>query len=335
MVEATAEPDAAAPEATPASSSTSSAAATAWPHLNIVSLAPPADDSSDDGLDEDGLPAVGGGFGYWSQMLNVTKVDDPLPPPPAKAEVVDADRPHRGKGGKGAPNAFGERRSEWRGKGKGKGYSGKGGGNYRPRAPPLNTKSVDDFFSWAKDPSASDGRQRENSRSPRRQEGARRLDSFMSWAKEEDEIATKQEPEDSGAAGLDSFLAWASEPKSEREVVKTEEDGKDRGEDALAEKEERRLHSDDDCSGEGAEGSSLKRSRRSTEGALLAQAVLPPLADTKAEEGGLPPPKKEAEEVETKEEDLGAAKAEKEDSDDDIDIAAMQRWKRLDDDDND
>merc|ERR1719506_675412 len=75
----------------------------------VLSLAPPADDSSDDGVDEDGLPVMGGGFGYWSQMLNVTKVADPLPPPPPKAEAPS--RPPRPRG----PNAFNAFGDSWRG----------------------------------------------------------------------------------------------------------------------------------------------------------------------------------------------------------------------------
>lgn len=286
----------------------------------VFSLAPPPDDSSDDGLDEDGLPTMAGGFGYWSQMLNVTKVDDPLPPPPPKAPA--APRPTRPRG----PNASGDQRS-WKGGGKGS-WGGKGG--YRPRAAPLNTNSVGDFFEWAKDPTASDGRER--SRSPRRDQGQIGLDSFMSWAQEENEIAPKEEPEDDSGVGLGSFLAWAAEggrgdddttAKHERAQAVKAEDSKDRGEDALDEKEERRLADDEASDDEGA--ASCKRPR--TQG----------LEAPKMEPTGLPPPKDEAVEA-TKEEEtiaLGETKAEKEESDDDVDLAAMQRWRRLDDIDDD
>lgn len=272
----------------------------------IFSLAPPAEDSSDS-ADEDTLPAINGGFGYWSQMLNVTKVAEPLPPltPVAKTAAARTSRPHwRGN------DHYDNRRAGPRG--------GKGSWKGRPISRP---DDVGSFVAWAKDPSAGDGR-RGSSRSPRRHHEERNMEDFMSWAMEhEDEIAPKEESGNENTQELGSFLAWASAGGDHSEI-KTE-DNREKGEDALMEKEDRRLT--DEASEDEAPS---KRCRPAD------ALTLPKAEKVEAEIAGL---KKEiaAEEkslaATAEAQMVGNTKAENNESDEELDLAAMQRWRRLED----
>eukprot|EP00928_Gymnodinium_smaydae_P063019 TRINITY_DN46724_c0_g1_i1.p1 TRINITY_DN46724_c0_g1~~TRINITY_DN46724_c0_g1_i1.p1 ORF type:complete len:258 (-),score=47.51 TRINITY_DN46724_c0_g1_i1:102-875(-) len=161
-----------------------------------------ADDSSDDSMDSDGLPALDP---YWTSKLNVTKVSEPLPP--LKPGTTDGSS----------------------GGGKGKGGYGKGG------RPPLGAKGkgkgkafqrddVGDFFSWARDPGAEDGSRpapRDRSRSPRRgpaggENNGTRLETFLSWARSGTETKKEEPMEESnpGASDLNSFMQWAARSPS-------------------------------------------------------------------------------------------------------------------------
>jgi Xaa-Pro aminopeptidase len=141
---------------------------------------------------------------------------------------------------------------------------------------------------------------------------------------EDDESGRKEEPNGEGAGELGSFLAWASAEGRDSSVKR--EIAAENGEDALLEKEERRLAAADDASDDDA------RSKRHRAADSLS---LPKAEKVEAEIAGL---KKE---IAAEEKSLEAAmakiqapattKAEKDESDEEIDLAAMQRWRRLED----
>lgn len=222
------------------------------------------DDSSDDD-DDMGLPPMNT---YWASLLNVSKVADPLPPPPKAAPKTNRSRGEWWRTGKDGGKG-----------GKGKGKYGKGRWQSR-----MHSDGIGDFVAWAKDPRAADGG-RDSSRSPHRRQGSRNLESFMTWAMEDETSMGKEELEDEGPGdSINNFMAWATEgpmgdaesdaedkvagglesraehataTKSEAKLEpKIEDFGSDGvvqaarssmgGDAALKEKEERRLDSDDE-----------------------------------------------------------------------------------------
>eukprot|EP00929_Paragymnodinium_shiwhaense_P015007 TRINITY_DN123000_c0_g1_i1.p1 TRINITY_DN123000_c0_g1~~TRINITY_DN123000_c0_g1_i1.p1 ORF type:complete len:293 (+),score=92.06 TRINITY_DN123000_c0_g1_i1:92-970(+) len=204
---------------------------------NEQEAAPAAADSDSD--DSDGLPPLDG---YWSSVLNVSKVADPLSTSKLLQLAREGQDEMRSKGGRD------------KGKGKGLGFGlgkgKKGGRKGRNR----DVSDITDFFAWISDPATEDGSRpqpeakeggRDRSRSPRREDGkgvkggkefffkgkgkgkfkadnrtdGERLEDFLSWAKDMSEVKKEKnnDGEEDEDPDLNNFMAWAVTDDAEPE----------------------------------------------------------------------------------------------------------------------
>jgi len=199
---------------------------------------------------DDGLPPLDD---YWSKMLNVSKVAEPIQT--SKLAKPKAAAQGRGKGDQGwkgrdhmgnkgfvagqvmmpmmqSPYMMGPRGPvPLAGKvGGGKGWKG-----MRPRkGSRVNAAHADDhigdFVAWAKDPNTEDG-SRARSRSPHRHQDSECLENFLSWARQDQETKAEVPEDDQAGESMNSFMAWAV--------------GQGQGGDSEGAREERK-HTDDD-----------------------------------------------------------------------------------------